>query len=83
MVKGKADTLYSAFHLTYNMLLNLVRSEDVNPEMLMQASYRQFQQDRSIPALEAKAEMLETRRDKVVIKVSECPRGSRGGLEGV
>lgn len=43
MVRGKADCLFSAFHLSYNMIINLCRIEHVNPEQLMQSSFRQFQ----------------------------------------
>lgn len=55
MVKGAPDLLWSEFHLGYNMLLNLLRAEDANPEGLMRRSYRQFQMERSLPALQLKA----------------------------
>lgn len=42
----------SAFHLSYNMLLNQLRSEDGNPENLLRNSFYQFQADRAIPDLE-------------------------------
>lgn len=42
----------SAFHLSYNMLLNQMRSEDGDPEMLLRNSFYQFQADRAIPDLE-------------------------------
>lgn len=42
----------SAFHLSYNMLLNQLRSEDGNPENLLRNSFFQFQADRAIPDLE-------------------------------
>ena len=32
MLKGKSDSLYSSFHLGYNMLLNMMRIEDLKPE---------------------------------------------------
>lgn len=41
MIKGAPDTLFSAFHLGYNMLLNLMRVEGAEPEQLMAASFRQ------------------------------------------
>ena len=43
MIKGAPDTMYSEFHLGYNMLLNLLRMEGSEPEQLMAASFRQFQ----------------------------------------
>lgn len=42
----------SAFHLSYNMLLNQIRSEDGHPENLLRNSFYQFQADRALPDLE-------------------------------
>jgi superfamily II RNA helicase len=42
----------SAFHLSYNMLLNQMRSEDGDPEQLLRHSFYQFQADRALPDLE-------------------------------
>lgn len=42
----------SAFHLSYNMLLNQMRCEDGDPENLLRNSFYQFQADRAIPDLE-------------------------------
>ena len=44
MICGKPETLNSAFHLTYNMVLNLSRVEQVNPEYILKHSFFQFQQ---------------------------------------
>ncbi|KAI8532022.1 hypothetical protein RHMOL_Rhmol11G0180700 [Rhododendron molle] len=52
MLKGSADSLNSAFHLSYNMLLNQIRCEDGDPENLLRNSFYQFQADRAIPDLE-------------------------------
>ena len=35
IIKGASDRLQSQFHLGYNMLLNLLRLEGVEPEHLM------------------------------------------------
>ena len=51
IVKGKADPLNSAFKLTYNMVLNLLRVEGINPEFMLERSFYQFQHFSSIPAL--------------------------------
>ncbi|KAG2483942.1 hypothetical protein HYH03_017262, partial [Edaphochlamys debaryana] len=67
MVRGAPDTLYSAFHLGYNMLLGLMRVEGAEPEQLMAASFRQFQTERSLPALEARVAALEAARDAIEI----------------
>eukprot|EP01052_Picozoa_sp_SAG31_P021818 SAG31_NODE_1706_length_7491_cov_1.948593_3_plen_78_part_00 len=38
---GSADPLKSTFHLGYNMLLNLYRVEDANPEIMIINSFLQ------------------------------------------
>ena len=68
MLHGAPDTLYSEFHLTYSMLLNMLRVEGAEPEELMRRSYRQFQAERVLPALEARANALEQERDAVHIE---------------
>ena len=39
MLKGQSDPLYSTFHLGYNMLLNMMRLEDINPEHIITRSF--------------------------------------------
>ena len=51
LVKGQADPINSAFHLTYNMVLNLLRVEEINPEYMLERSFFQFQQYAAIPHL--------------------------------
>ena len=53
MVKGEADRLDSAFHLSYNMILNLMRVEGVSPEYMLERCFFQFQNMTSVPKLEA------------------------------
>eukprot|EP00742_Colponemidia_sp_Colp-10_P011438 GILJ01012710.1.p1 GENE.GILJ01012710.1~~GILJ01012710.1.p1 ORF type:complete len:672 (-),score=157.26 GILJ01012710.1:2495-4267(-) len=48
---GGADVLNSAFHLTYNMILNLLRSEGIEPRHIMERSFAQYQRERSKPEL--------------------------------
>ena len=48
-LQGQADPLNSAFHLTYNMVLNLLRVEEVNPEIMLERSFYQFQNYAAIP----------------------------------
>ena len=43
MLKGAADTLNSSFHLGYNMLLNLTRVEEADPQYMIARSFHQFQ----------------------------------------
>lgn len=51
IVQGKPDPINSAFHLTYNMVLNLLRVEEINPEYMLERSFFQFQNQASIPEL--------------------------------
>merc|ERR1712142_714736 len=51
IVKGMPDNLNSSFHLTYNMVLNLLRVEEINPEFMMERSFHQFQNYSNIPNL--------------------------------
>lgn len=71
MLKGSADSLNSAFHLSYNMLLNQLRCEDGNPENLLRNSFYQFQADRAIPDLERQAKQLKEERDSIIIEEEE------------
>ena len=50
--QGKPDPLNSAFRLTYNMALNLLRVEEINPEYMLERSFFLFQNNSSIPSLE-------------------------------
>lgn len=71
MLKGSADSLNSAFHLSYNMLLNQLRCEEGDPENLLRNSFFQFQADRAIPDLEKQIKSLEEERDSLVIEEEE------------
>ncbi|KAL5096107.1 hypothetical protein RYX36_000434 [Vicia faba] len=68
MVKGAADSLNSAFHLSYNMILNQMRCEDGDPENLLRNSFFQFQADRAIPDLEKQIKAFEEERESIVIE---------------
>uniref|UniRef100_A0A158QGV4 Superkiller viralicidic activity 2-like 2 n=1 Tax=Rodentolepis nana TaxID=102285 RepID=A0A158QGV4_RODNA len=64
---GEPAPLNSAFHITYNMLLNLLRVEEINPEYLMERSFCQFQNYARLPELTGMAIKLKkrSRRDRV------------------
>lgn len=51
IVNGAPDAINSAFHLTYNMVLNLLRVEEINPEYMLERSFFQFQNQSAIPGL--------------------------------
>lgn len=55
IVKGQTDPLNSQFRLTYNMVLNLIRVPEINPEYMMERSFRYFQNKSLLaPLLESK-----------------------------
>lgn len=56
MVKGEADRLNSAFHLGYNMVLNLMRVEGISPEFMLERCFFQYQSAASIPQLKLELE---------------------------
>ncbi|KAK1866554.1 hypothetical protein I4F81_009070 [Pyropia yezoensis] len=62
---GAADPLNSTFHLGYNMLLNLLRAEEADPEFVIRRSLAQFQADRVLPARAAALAALEEARDAI------------------
>ncbi|GAO48543.1 putative ATP dependent RNA helicase [Saitoella complicata NRRL Y-17804] len=59
MVKGQADRLDSAFYLSYNMILNLMRVEGITPEFMLERCFYQFQNNAEIPVLEKELQELE------------------------
>eukprot|EP00052_Salpingoeca_macrocollata_P028835 m.283314 g.283314 ORF g.283314 m.283314 type:complete len:1104 (+) comp22905_c9_seq1:498-3809(+) len=71
LLKGQADVLNSSFHLTYNMVLNLLRVEEINPEYMIEKSFFQFQQMSAIPDCEKKMKALAAERDAIVIENEE------------
>jgi ATP-dependent RNA helicase DOB1 len=52
MIKGEADRLDSAFHLGYNMVLNLMKVEGISPEYMLERCFFQFQSSANVPTLE-------------------------------
>lgn len=68
MIRGAPDTLYSAFNLRYNMLLNLMRVEGASPEALLRHSYRQFQLQRALPVLQQRVTALQQQHDAVQVE---------------
>ncbi|KAL1408467.1 ATP-dependent RNA helicase mtr4 [Vanrija albida] len=67
MVKGQADRLDSAFHLGYNMIINLMRVEGISPEYMLERCFYQFQNSLSVPVLEKQLKAAEDERDAIVI----------------
>lgn len=69
MVKGQADRLDSAFHLGYNMILNLMRVEGISPEFMLEQSFYQFQNAASVPIMEK--QLLQLKEEHSTITVEE------------
>mmetsp|Transcript_7777 Transcript_7777/g.11122 ORF Transcript_7777/g.11122 Transcript_7777/m.11122 type:complete len:1174 (+) Transcript_7777:54-3575(+) len=68
---GDPDPLNSSYKISYNMLLNMMRVEDVDPEYLLRASFHQFQQECEVPALEQKVKSLEAQANEIIIGSTE------------
>jgi ATP-dependent RNA helicase DOB1 len=51
MIKGEADRLDSAFHVGYNMVMNLMKVEGISPEYMLERCFFQFQSSSGIPKL--------------------------------
>lgn len=52
IVRGQQDNLNSAFHLGYNMILNLMRVEGISPEFMLERCFFQFQNTAGVSNLE-------------------------------
>jgi ATP-dependent RNA helicase DOB1 len=64
---GSPDPLNSSYRISYNMLLNLMRVEDVDPEYLLRASFHQFQREKDAPAVIAQAESFQQEAESISI----------------
>lgn len=67
IVVGQQDNLNSAFHLGYNMILNLLRIEAISPEFMLENCFYQFQNSASVAGLEQDLADLRKKKDELVI----------------
>lgn len=67
LLQGKPDCLNSAFHLTYNMVLNLLRVEGVDPDYMLEQSFYHFQNLAKVPQLESEISALEKEHSAIKI----------------
>jgi ATP-dependent RNA helicase DOB1 len=74
---GAPDSLNSSYHIKYNMLLNMMRVEDVDPEYLLRASFHQFQQEDEAPALTEQASQLEAQAQSIAIPSTNFSENER------
>lgn len=68
IVRGQQDNLNSAFHLGYNMILNLMRVEGISPEFMLERCFYQFQNTASVSGLERQLEELEHEKTNMQIE---------------
>lgn len=68
MVKGEADRLDSAFHLGYNMVLNLMKVEGISPEYMLERCFFQFQNQTGVPVLEKELKAEEEAKDAIHVQ---------------
>eukprot|EP00020_Sapocribrum_chincoteaguense_P008392 CAMPEP_0170743216 /NCGR_PEP_ID=MMETSP0437-20130122/7151_1 /TAXON_ID=0 /ORGANISM="Sexangularia sp." /LENGTH=1037 /DNA_ID=CAMNT_0011081873 /DNA_START=34 /DNA_END=3147 /DNA_ORIENTATION=- len=73
MMFGQAGPLRSAFHLGYNMLLNMLRVEEIDPTYMIRKSFRQFQAMRGVPGLQARVSGLEGRIRSLTAQLESTP----------
>jgi len=69
---GAADPLNSSYRISYNMLLNLMRVEDVDPEYLLRASFHQFQREKDAPGFITQAESAEADAESIEMGSEEA-----------
>jgi ATP-dependent RNA helicase DOB1 len=67
MLKGVSDALNSAFHLSYNMLINSLVVEDTDPEFIIRRSFHQYQSDRALPEMAGKLTEYKSEIDSINI----------------
>ena len=68
IVRGEQDKLNSAFQLGYNMILNLMRVEGINPEFMLEHCFFQFQNAASVSGLQKQLEEKEQRKAETYIE---------------
>jgi ATP-dependent RNA helicase DOB1 len=68
MVYGASDPLHSSYHVSYNMLLNMLRIEDADPEKILKCSFYQFEREKNVPELVREAEALQMEAQLLVIQ---------------
>lgn len=67
IVRGEQDRLNSAFHLSYNMILNLMRVEEISPEFMLHRCFKQFQNASDVGNLETEQKRLVDERANMEI----------------
>lgn len=71
LFSGHSDPLNSSFRLSYYMILNLLRVEEITPEYIMERSFYQHQTEKNKPDLEIRLSELIKKRDEIKIDNEE------------
>jgi ATP-dependent RNA helicase DOB1 len=71
MIYGVSDPLYSSYHISYNMVLNMLRVEGADPSNLIKSSFHQFQQEANAPNLLLQINELEKEKSLLMIENEE------------
>ncbi|KAJ3451782.1 exosome RNA helicase mtr4 [Anaeramoeba flamelloides] len=69
LFSGEPNKLKSSFNLNYNMLLRLLRFEDVNLDHILEKSFWKFQNDKKLPDYENKIEQLNEQIGKINLNI--------------
>ncbi|KAJ5105434.1 hypothetical protein NUU61_002781 [Penicillium alfredii] len=67
IVRGEQDRLNSAFHLGYNMILNLMRVEGISPEFMLERCFKQFQNTGNVAGMETEVQELKEKQANINI----------------
>ena len=68
MVLGVTDPLNSAFHLSYSMVLNLMRIEGLGPDFMLERCFYQFQNNSNLPVLQKDLALLKSKHASMVVE---------------
>lgn len=74
MIYGASDPLFSSYHVSYNMLLNMMRVEGADPENILKASFHQFQQEKESPLLLLQAEEIQREANTLVTSTEDSDK---------
>lgn len=71
LFSGHSDSLNSSFRLSYYMILNLLRVEEITPEYIMERSFYQHQTEKNKPEMEKRLNELIARKNEIKIENEE------------
>lgn len=71
LLHGTSEPLNSAFYLSYNMVLNLLRVEEINPEYMLEKSFFQYQNICNIPEAQKKVTETEQALSKIELPADQ------------